>query len=50
LACFTTAAKEVTKKQSVYLAAELYRALVTVIDMPGIEVSLTGLLTNIVRA
>ena len=50
LAYFTTPAKEVTKKQSVYLPVELHRALATVVNLPGVEVSLTDLLANIVQA
>ena len=50
LAYFTTPAREVTKKQSVYLPAELHRALATVVNLPGVEVSLTDLLANIVQA
>lgn len=50
LAYFTTPAKEVTKKQSVYLPVELHRALTTVVNLPGVEVSLTDLLANIVQA
>jgi hypothetical protein len=50
LAYFTPTAKEATKKQRVYLAVELHRALATVINLPGIEVSLTDLLANIVQA
>jgi hypothetical protein len=48
LACFTTAAKEVTREQSIYLAVELHRALATIINLL-IEVGLTNLLPNIVR-
>lgn len=50
LAYFITPAKEVTKKQSVYLPVELHRALATVVNLPGVEVSLTDLLANIVQA
>ncbi len=50
LAYFTTPAKEATKKQSVYLPVELHRALATVVNLPGVEVSLTDLLANIVQA
>ncbi len=50
LAYFTTPAKEVTKKQSVYLPVELHRALATVVNLPGVDVSLTDLLANIVQA
>ncbi|TDN38071.1 hypothetical protein A8B98_00450 [Hymenobacter sp. UV11] len=50
MAYFTTPAKEVTKKQSVYLPVELHRALATVVNLPGVEVSLTDLLANIVQA
>ncbi|TFZ62324.1 hypothetical protein E4631_25340 [Hymenobacter sp. UV11] len=50
LAYFTTPAQEVTKKQSVYLPVELHRALATVVNLPGVEVSLTDLLANIVQA
>ncbi len=50
LAYFTTPAKEVTKKQSVYLPVELHRALATVVNLPGVEVSLSDLLANIVQA
>lgn len=50
LAYFTTPAREVTKKQSVYLPVELHRALTTVVNLPGVEVSLTDLLANIVQA
>ena len=50
LAYFTIPAKEVTKKQSVYLPVELHRALATVVNLPGVEVSLTDLLANIVQA
>jgi hypothetical protein len=50
LAYFTTPAKEATKKQSVYLPVELHRALTTVVNLPGVEVSLTDLLANIVQA
>lgn len=50
LAYFTTPAQQVTKKQSVYLPVELHRALATVVNLPGVEVSLTDLLANIVQA
>jgi len=50
LAYFTTPAKEATKKQSVYLPVELHRALATVVNLPGVDVSLTDLLANIVQA
>jgi hypothetical protein len=50
LAYFTTPAKEPTKKQSVYLPVELHRALATVVNLPGVEVSLSDLLANIVQA
>jgi hypothetical protein len=50
LAYFTTPAKEVTKKQSVYLPVELHRALTTVVNLPGVDVSLSDLLANIVQA
>ena len=50
LAYFTTPAKEVTKKQSVYLPVELHRALATVVNLPGVDVSLSDLLANIVQA
>jgi hypothetical protein len=50
LAYFTTPAKEGTKKQSVYLPVELHRALATVVNLPGVEVSLSDLLANIVQA
>lgn len=50
LAYFTTPAKETTKKQSVYLPVELHRALATVVNLPGVDVSLTDLLANIVQA
>lgn len=50
LTYFTTPAKEVTKKQSVYLPVELHRALATVVNLPGVEVSLSDLLANIVQA
>lgn len=50
LAYFTTPAQEVTKKQSVYLPVELHRALATVVNLPGVEVSLSDLLANIVQA
>lgn len=50
LAYFTTPAKEVTKKQSLYLPVELHRALATVVNLPGVEVSLSDLLANIVQA
>lgn len=50
LAYFTTPATAVTKKQSVYLPVELHRALATVVNLPGVDVSLTDLLANIVQA
>ncbi|WP_125916393.1 hypothetical protein [Hymenobacter coccineus] len=50
LAYFTTPAQQVTKKQSVYLPVELHRALATVVNLPGVEVSLSDLLANIVQA
>jgi len=50
LTYFTTPAQQVTKKQSVYLPVELHRALATVVNLPGVEVSLTDLLANIVQA
>lgn len=50
LAYFTTRAKEPTKKQSVYLPVELHRALATVVNLPGVDVSLSDLLANIVQA
>ena len=50
LAYFTTPAEQVTKKQSVYLPVELHRALATVVNLPGVEVSLSDLLANIVQA
>ncbi|WP_210521982.1 hypothetical protein [Hymenobacter terricola] len=50
LTYFTTPAKEATKKQSVYLPVELHRALATVVNLPGVDVSLTDLLANIVQA
>ncbi len=50
LAYFTTPATEATKKQSVYLPVELHRALATVVNLPGVDVSLTDLLANIVQA
>ncbi len=50
LAYFTTPAQQVTKKQSVYLPVELHRALATVVNLPGVDVSLTDLLANIVQA
>jgi hypothetical protein len=50
LAYFTTPAKEVTKKQSVYLPVELHRALTTIVNLPGVDVSLSDLLANIVQA
>ena len=50
LAYFTTPATAATKKQSVYLPVELHRALVTVVNLPGVDVSLTDLLANIVQA
>ena len=50
LAYFTTSATAATKKQSVYLPVELHRALATVVNLPGVDVSLTDLLTNIVQA
>ncbi len=50
LAYFTTPATVATKKQSVYLPVELHRALATVANLPGVDVSLTDLLANIVQA
>ena len=50
LAYFTTPATGTTKKQSVYLPVELHRALATVVNLPGVDVSLTDLLANIVQA
>lgn len=50
LAYFTTSATAATKKQSVYLPVELHRALATVVNLPGVDVSLTDLLANIVQA
>ncbi len=50
LAYFTTPATVATKKQSVYLPVELHRALATVVNLPGVDVSLTDLLANIVQA
>jgi hypothetical protein len=50
LAYFTTPATGATKKQSVYLPIELHRALATVVNLPGVDVSLTDLLANIVQA
>ena len=50
LAYFTTPATAATKKQSVYLPVELHRALATVANLPGVDVSLTDLLANIVQA
>ena len=50
LAYFTTPAPGATKKQSVYLPVELHRALATVVNLPGVDVSLTDLLANIVQA
>ena len=50
LAYFTTPATAATKKQSVYLPIELHRALATVVNLPGVDVSLTDLLANIVQA
>lgn len=50
LAYFTTPATAATKKQSVYLPVELHRALATVVNLPGVDVSLTDLLANIVQA
>ena len=42
--------QEATKKQNVYLPVELHRTLATVVNLPGVDVSLTGLLANIVQA
>jgi hypothetical protein len=50
LSYFTAPAKEATKKQSMYLPVELHRALATVVNLPGVDVSLTDLLANIVQA
>lgn len=50
LAYFTTPVTVATKKQSVYLPVELHRALATVVNLPGVDVSLTDLLANIVQA
>jgi hypothetical protein len=50
LSHFTRPASTGGKKQSVYLPVELHRALITATNLPGVDVSLTDLLANIVQA